>query len=50
MIELLPTISEMDWLKEPETTVTPFTLIEAVESIDIGVTVIELIVFGTAAE
>ena len=49
VIVLLPAESEIAPLAVPDATVVPLTLIEAVESATIGVTVIEVVAVVTLA-
>ena len=47
VITLAPTASEINPLAAPDATIVPFTLIVAVVSVTVGLTVMDVVVFGT---
>ena len=49
VITLVPTVRAIDPLADPDATVVPFTFIVAVASVTVGVTMIDVVAFGTLA-
>ena len=49
VITLVPTVRAIDPLATPDATVAPFTVTVAVASVTVGLSVIDVVAFGTLA-